>query len=58
MTLCQPFCLLQGKLALKKQPGPTLCQVAEILEAVLALLCHRLRNGRARRQGIRDRLAE
>ena len=42
MTLCLllPFCLLQGQLARKKQPGPTLCQVAGMLEFVPVLLCH------------------
>lgn len=59
MTLCLllPFCLLQDKLALtKKKSDLILCQVAEILEVMLARLCHRLRNGCARLQGIRDRL--
>ena len=45
MTLCLllHFFLLRGKLALKKQPGLTLCQVAEFLEAVLASWHHRPR---------------
>lgn len=56
MTLCLllPFCLLQDKPALTKKPGLTLCQVAESLEVVLAWLCHPLRNGCARLQGMRD----
>ena len=41
------LCLLQGKLALKKQPGPTLCRMAEILETVPVLWCQRLQDGRA-----------
>ena len=48
MILCMlmHLFLLQGKLALKKQPGLTLYQVAEALEAVLALFRHLLRDGR------------
>ena len=48
MILCMlmHFFLLQGKLALKKQPGLTLYQVAEALEAVLALFRHLLGDGR------------
>ena len=60
MTLCLllHFCLPQDKPALKKQAGLqaslTLCQVAEILEVVLVLLRHRLRNGCVQLHGIRD----
>ena len=48
-TLCLllHFFLLQGKRVLKKQPGLTLYQLAEALEAVLALLRNLQRDGRA-----------
>lgn len=58
MTLCLllHFFLLRNRLALKKQPGLTLYQVAEALDAVLALFHRRLRDGRTRLTGILDLL--
>lgn len=50
------FFLPQGQLALKKQPGTTLYQLAEALKVVPALWRQRMRHGRARRAGVLDRL--
>ena len=59
MALCMllHFFLLRGRLVLKKkQPGPTPCQVAEVLDAVPALFRSLRWDGRALPAAVQDRL--